>query len=299
MKNDIIYYVSIILINLLNALPRKLALMLAGFFGEVWFLLNTKDRKIAESQMAFALGISGKKLKAYTQACFISMTKNLIDAIRMGHWSKEYMGSMVDVYGLEYFDHAYKQGKGVIALTGHIGNFELLAAWFSYFKSYKVSVIGRELYDKRFDRILVSQRKGFNLNNIPTTSSVKTIMKALNDGHALGVLLDQDSTKVAGYFINFFGKKANTAAGPIFIADKTGSPIVPMAIYRKNDDRYHIRIMPPLEVNWTDDKEESIKNALEKCNQSLEELIKHDPIQWTWIHNRWRTRPPQEKAIPA
>ncbi len=297
MKNDIIYYISMLLINLFNSLPRNIALMLAGFLGEIWFLLNTKDRKIAESQMAFALGITGKKLKVNAQACFISMMKNLVDAIRMRYWSKKYIGSIVDVDGLEHFDHAYSQNKGVIVLTGHIGNFELLAAWFSYFMGYKVSVIGRELYDKRFDRMLVSQRRRFNLNNIPTTSSVKTIMKALNDGHALGVLLDQDSTKVAGYFIDFFGKKANTAAAPMFIAYKTGSPIVPMAIYRKNDDRYYIKIMPPLRINWTDDREENIKNALEKCNLALEELIKQDPTQWTWIHNRWRTRPPQERSI--
>lgn len=297
MKNDIIYYISIILINLFNALPRKLALMLAGFCGELWFLLGARDRKIAEAQMGVALGINGKKLKAYVRACFESMAKNLIDAIRMGRWSKDYIRDIVDIEGLEHFDSAYSQGKGVIVLTGHIGNFELLAAWFSYYKGYKASVIGRKLYDKRFDRMLVWQRQRFNINNIPTTSSVKTIMKALSDGHILGVLLDQDSTKVAGYFIDFFDKKANTASGPMFIARKTGSPVVPMAIYRKDDDRYSIWIMPPLELNWTNNKEKDIKNALEKCNQATEELIRYDPTQWAWIHNRWQTRPTEEKVI--
>lgn len=247
--------------------------------------------------MEFALGISGKKLKAHVRACFESMAKNLIDIIRMGQWSKEYIGDIVNIEGLEHFDSAYNQGKGVIALTGHIGNFELLAAWFSYYKGYKVSVIGRKLYDIRFDRMLVSQRQRFNINNIPTTSSVKTIMKVLNDGHLLGVLLDQDSTKVTGCFVDFFGKKANTAAGPIYIARKTGSPVLPMAIYRKNDDKYSIRIMPPLELNWTNNKDENIKKTLVKCNRAIEELIRYNPTQWVWIHNRWQTRPPEEKAI--
>jgi KDO2-lipid IV(A) lauroyltransferase len=272
-------------------------LKFAGFCGELWFLFNDRNRKIAESQMEFALGISGKKLKAHVRACFESMAKNLIDIIRMGQWSKEYIGDIVNIEGLEHFDSAYNQGKGVIALTGHIGNFELLAAWFSYYKGYKVSVIGRKLYDIRFDRMLVSQRQRFNINNIPTTSSVKTIMKVLNDGHLLGVLLDQDSTKVTGCFVDFFGKKANTAAGPIYIARKTGSPVLPMAIYRKNDDKYSIRIMPPLELNWTNNKDENIKKTLVKCNRAIEELIRYNPTQWVWIHNRWQTRPPEEKAI--
>jgi KDO2-lipid IV(A) lauroyltransferase len=142
--------------------------------------------------------------------------------------------------------------------------------------------------------MLVEQRKKFKVENIPTDSSALSIIRALNTGYALGALLDQDSHKVSGHFIDFFGRKANTAAGPIYIARKTGSPVIPIAIYRKNDDRYVIRIMPELEFVWTDDKEEDIIRALTQCNRALEELILYDPIQWAWIHNRWRTRPPEE-----
>ena len=294
MKNDIIYYCAIALIQLFNILPRKLALMLAGFFGEVWYVLSSRDKKIAHSQMEFALGLKGNQLKAYARASFAMMAINLIDAIRIKKWSKEFIGSIVEVEGLENFDQAYRQGNGVIALTGHIGNFELMAAWFAFYKGYKTSVIGRQLYDKRFDQMLVEQRNSLNIQNIPTDSSVKSIMKALRDGHTLGVLLDQDSHRVRGHFVDFFGKKALTAAGPMYIARKTGAPVVPFAIYHKADDRYLIKILPPLELEWTDDKEQDILNALEKCNQALEELIRYDPVQWIWIHNRWRTRPPEE-----
>jgi KDO2-lipid IV(A) lauroyltransferase len=291
LKNDLIYYSCIILIKLFNALPRRLALMLAGFVGEVLYLVDAKDRRLVRSQMETALGFAGKKLKAYGRACFEMMIKNLIDVVRMKNWSKEYLAALVEVEGFENVDKVYNQGRGVIALTGHIGNFELIAAWFSFYKGYKVSVIGRRLYDRRFDRLLVSQREGFNIQNIPTTSSVKMVMKALHEGHAVGVLLDQDSTKVSGYPIDFFGRKALTAAGPMYLARKTGAPVVPMAIYRKPDDTYYMKILPPLSLEWTDDKEQDIKSALGKCNRVLEDLIRHDPTQWVWLHNRWRTKP--------
>jgi len=299
LKNDIIYYTSIALIHTFNILPRKLAIMLAGFIGEVLYLILSKDRETAQSQMEFALGLKGGNLRAHVRTCFENMAKNLIDVVRMKNWSKEYMGSIVEVEGLENFDSAYNQGKGVIALTGHIGNFELVAAWFSYYKGYRCSVIGRKMYDERLDRMLVAQRKHFKVQNIPTDSSVKAIIKALHDGHALGVLLDQDSRKVSGHFVDFFNRKALTAAGPMYIARKTGAPVVPMAIYRKPDDSYFMKILPALELEWTDDKKQDIVNALIKCNKALEELIKHDPAQWVWIHKRWRTRPPEEKEISA
>lgn len=250
---------------------------------------------MAIKQIEFALGYDSAKARGLARACFEEMACNLCDLIRMGNWSKEFIGRIVDIEGLEHFVKAYEKGRGVLALTGHIGNFELLAAWFSYYKEVKVSVIGRELYDRRLDRMLVEQRRKFKLENIPTTASPMALVKAFRDGRAVGVLLDQDSSKIAGYYVDFFGKKANTAAGPVFIARKTGTPIVPMAIYRKNENRFLIKVLPPLELNWTDDRDTDMLMALEKCNRALEELILYDPTQWVWIHNRWRNRPSGEK----
>lgn len=299
MKNDLLYYSAIVIIRVMNALPRNLALALGGFAGELWYLLGNRDREIACSQMQRVLNLPPKTLKASVRACFETMGKNLVDILRMGNWSAEYIGSIVEIEGLEHFDAAYKRGKGIICLTGHIGNFELLAAAFSCYKGYKIAVIGRELYDKRFDKMLVDQREKFNIENIPTTTSIKAILKSLKAGRALGVLMDQDSTRVSGYFVDFFGKKAITAAGPMFIARKTGAPVVPIAIYRKPDDRYLVRVLPELKLEWTDNKDDDIKKALQKCNRALEELILYDPLQWIWVHDRWRTRPPDEKEVAA
>jgi len=213
----------------------------------------------------------------------------------MGNLSKKQMRQMVSIEGYEHYLKADAKNKGVIALTGHIGQFELLAAWFAYVKERKVAAIGRKLYDKRLDSLLVAQRQKFNVLNIATVDSPLSIMRALGKGYALGVLLDQDSSNVQGYFADFYGKKALTAAGPIMIARKTGSPILPMAIYRTNDDNFVIRILPELQFNWTDDLNGDIIKVLTMCNKALEELINYDPIQWAWIHNRWRHRPPEEK----
>jgi len=295
LKNDLIYIAIIIAKSILNAVPRRLALRVGAFAGGVWYLLGTNDRKTAIKQIMFALHYPENKANGLARACFEEMGRNLCDVIRMGKWSKGFMERIVRVEGFEHFEKAYARGKGVLALTGHIGNFELLAAWFSYCKGVKVSVIGRQLYDKRLDRMLLAQRRHFGLENIPTTASPLALLKTFREGRALGVLLDQDSSKISGLFVDFFGKKANTAAGPVFIARKTGTPIVPMAIYREGECRYLIRVLPPLEINWTNDRRSDMLTALGRCNRALEELIRYDPVQWVWIHNRWRNRPPGEK----
>jgi KDO2-lipid IV(A) lauroyltransferase len=295
LKNDLIYFVAIALVHILNALPRRLALMIGGFGGELWYLLDSKSRHMAEKQLIYVLKLNANDAKIYARASFQMIAKNLVDVARMGQWTREYIENIVTVEGLENLDQAYGEGKGVVALTGHIGNFELLAAWFACCHRLKAAVIGRKLYDRRFDKILVAQRQKFNIENIATVASPLSIMRVLARGYALGVLLDQDSSNVQGYFADFFGKKALTAAGPILIARKTGSPVVPMAIYRTNDDKFHIRIRPRLQFEWTEDRNNDMIEALTKCNRALEELIGYEPLQWAWVHNRWRHRPPGEK----
>ncbi len=294
MKNDIIYYIAIAVIKFLNALPREWAIRLGGVIGEIWYLIIPKDRNMAHKQMGDVLGYRDNQLKAHVRATYENIGKSLVDALRMGYWSPAFMSSLVKVEGYENFTKALEKGKGILALTGHIGNFELLAAWFGHCKKHDISVIGRELYDKRFNTMLIDQRSKLGMKNIPTTSSIKTIISDLRNNYAIGVLLDQDSTRVSGYFIDFFGKKALTAAGPMFIARKTGSAVLPMAIYRQPDDTYIIRILPELNLVWSDNKEEDIKNALIECNKAIEQLIMYDPLQWVWVHNRWRHRPPGE-----
>ncbi len=95
----------------------------------------------------------------------------------------------------------------------------------------------------------------------------------------------------------FFGRLAKTAAGPIFIGRKTGSPVVPLALFRTRDDRYLLKILPAFDIPVTEDKEADVKAALLKCNLALEELINHDPTQWAWIHNRWKSKPSEGGGV--
>lgn len=292
-KNDIIYFIIRGVITLFDILPRSIAIMLGRFLGEVAAILDVKERILAEENLRQAYGDkwSGLKIKLVARECFTMMGVNAVDVILSRKWTAEDLENMIDTEGMEHFDEAFAKGKGVIGLTGHIGNFELMAAWFSSVKKIPLSVIGRQLYDKRLDNLIVENRKRFGLENVPSDASAKTVYSVLKDGKMLGVLLDLDSSKVSGYFALFFGREANTAAGPIVIGRKTGSPIVPMAMFRTPEDRYLIRVLPAFELNCTDDKEADILDGLTRCNKALEELINYDPAQWMWIHNRWKSKP--------
>ena len=298
-KNDLIYFAARILMVLLESLPRDMALKLGGMIGEIAALLDGKERRLAEVNLSRVYGDrwADEKIKLVARECFVQIARNATDAIRSQNWTADDLAELVTIEGMEHFDKAYAQNKGVIVITGHIGNFELSAAWFAAVKRVPVSVIGRKLYDERFDRLVIENREKFGMENIPSDASAKRIYSALKQGRVLGILMDLDSSRVAGQFVPFFGVPARTAAGPVVIGRHTGSPVVPIAMFRTENDQYLIKILPSFDLPNTDDKEADIMNGLLMCNHALETLIEFDPTQWIWIHNRWRSKPTAEENV--
>jgi KDO2-lipid IV(A) lauroyltransferase len=291
-KNWVLFRLITTLIFFLNSLPRIIAIAVGGFLGKLAYLIirDARRKTLFNLKLAFPEKRDERELRQLGSRVFENLGKNVVDAIRLKNMKWEDVDRIVEIEGLDYFDDAYKQGRGVIALTGHIGNFELLAAWFSL-KGYKVSVIGRELYDPRLDRLLLENRRKVGMENIPTSAGVKPILKALKSGKALGVLGDQDSSRVRGVFVEFFGRPARTPVGPILLPFKTDSPIIPMAIVRLNRNRYKIFVKPEVKLSFSDDREKDITDVTQRCTQVLESIIREYPDQWLWMHDRWKSKP--------
>lgn len=291
LKNWLIYRFIKSLIATLNLSPRRLSLFIGSNLGKFAYLILPEARKITFKNLKIAFPhLDINTYKKIALKVFESLGKNSADAIRLQRMDWGEINQMVEAEGMEHFDRAYRLGKGVMAVTGHIGNFELLAVYFSL-KGYKISVIGRELYDPRLNKLLLQHREKMGVENIPSTSSVKEVIKALNSGRALGVLMDQDSSRVRGIFVNFFGKLAKTPVGPLILALKLNCPVVPMAIIRTKKDNYKIIVQEEIKPLPGKSREENIVYLTQRCTDFLEKIIREYPDQWAWMHKRWRTSP--------
>jgi KDO2-lipid IV(A) lauroyltransferase len=291
LKNWFLYRFITSVVFVLNLLPRKSSISLGGFLGKLAYFIIADARKRTKNNLKIAFGEEKdeREIKKLALSVFENVGKNVADAVRLKNMKWEEIEKITQIEGLEYLDNAYKMGKGVIGLTGHIANFELLAACLSL-KGYKLSVIGRELYDRRLDALLIKNRESVGLENIPSSASVKQVIKALRSGRVLGVLADQDSSRVRGVFVNFFERPARTPVGPALLAYKTESPIVPMAIVRETDDKYKIIVKEPIELIFSKDKEKDIIQTTQKYTKVLESIIREYPSQWLWMHDRWKSK---------
>ncbi len=228
--------------------------------------------------------------RALARGAFAYLGRNSFDALSLEHLSREAILGLCRIEGEEHLRVPYERGNGVLILTGHIGCWELLAAYITW-KGYKVSVIARELRDGRLNDKLVGIRRRHGIVSIPRGRSAVAGYRVLRKGGILGMLIDQD-IDVDGVFVPFFGVPAHTPRGAAVFALRSGASIVPMGIHLQPGGSHKITVLselvfPPAALS----KEERIDELTGRCSAAIERLIRIYPQQWVWFHDRWRKRP--------
>lgn len=289
LKRGFEYVMIKLLIESGRCLPRSLGLKLFAGWGRLASSLFRHQRRLAVENMAVAFPQAPPLIReALARAMFITLGKNFYDFVRLKDSSPQQVRDLVEkVEGYRYFQEAFARGRGVISVTGHIGCWELMAAYFVAV-GYPVSVVARRLWLGRLNRDLVATRRSLGVEVVDRDEGARSMLRVLKSGKVLGVLMDQN-TKARGVWVPFFNRPAHTPVGVARLACLTGALVVPMAIYMTESGRHRIKVLPPLDPKKiTGNREERIGKITRLCNQALEELIRLDPKQWVWFHPRWR-----------
>lgn len=294
-KNNFIYLFIRLIIFTFNLPPRPVAIWMGTGLGYLASIIFRHDSQKADSHLRLAFGdkLDAKERKKIIRKMFANFGKNGADVIRLRKYYDREIRGLVKIEGLEHFDKAYRRGKGVIAVTGHLGNFELMAIHLAN-SGYKVGAIARELYDKRLNNLLENNREALNVRMVDTRESPRKIVRLLKEGYTIAVLIDTDSMRVRSIFVPAFGHLSNTPVGQSILGLRTGAAFVPMACVRVGN-KYKLIIKPEVVINRTDDFDKDMYNVTKRCTEELEQIITEYKDQWIWIHNRWLTRP--EKPI--
>ena len=118
---------------------------------------------------------------------------------------------------------------------------------------------------------------------------VNTTIEALRNNELVFITLDQHFG-TAGVFVDFFGKKAATATGPVVLAQRTKAALVPCFIIRQKDDTHIIRFEPAMRLELAESEEETVRLNVQKITSVIESYIRRFPAEWGWMHRRWKTQ---------
>ena len=296
LKNDLIYNSIRIAVRFFNIIPRDFANFIAAGFGGLGYLLYGKDRHKGLRHLRLVYGdeLTLPQRKTIVRNLFLNMARNFVDIVRIKKHYRDEIRPRIDVEGLEQMRRAAERGRGVFGVTGHIGNFELLATFLAG-EGFKVGAIGRELYDKRLNELVINNRQSTGLVNIDTRESPRRILKLFKAGYIVGVLMDTDSFRVRSRLLPCFGRLSNTPVGQSILGLRAGVAFVPGFCVR-NGNRYKVVFRPEITVEPSGDFDQDVYNITRKCTEVLEEVITEYKDQWIWIHNRWHTRPEETPA---
>lgn len=268
---------------------------MGAWLGKTVYFCLGRDRRRALTHLEMALGksLSCSQRKKIARDSFVTFGQAALEVMRMKKHYHSQIHPHVEFVGYDNFKRIYDRGKGLVVFTGHIGNFELLAAAVAQ-SGFKTAVIGRELYDKRLDRMLVANRMALGLVNVRTDDSPRTILRLLKDGYVIGFLIDTDSFRVAGEYIPFFGQLARTPIGPTQLGLMAGAAFVPVFCFSLPGGKYRIIFGDELVPESYERSRENVYHLTWKMNEIIENNIRAHPEQWIWMHRRWHNRPKED-----
>jgi KDO2-lipid IV(A) lauroyltransferase len=296
---------SVVLVALLRAvslIPLGPALRMGGWGGAVGYHLFGKTRRLALLHLGIAFP---EKSEAERQAIALQMFVNLgraameITAIRSyDHRLESYVG----LKNGELLQEMNARGKGIVFVTGHLGNWELIAR-----RVARAGVPNSAIAKRGDDFRLMGLIEEWRLTGQVTTlwredaSTGRAIIKLLKGGGGLGLLVDQN-TDIQGVFVPFFGRLAHSARAPADLALRFGSPILVGTGHRRGPDAGD-----GLELEFTEiphdanapDREAEVVRVTAACQAVLEDAIRRYPSDWVWMHKRWKTRPEADQPKPA
>jgi KDO2-lipid IV(A) lauroyltransferase len=196
--------------------------------------------------------------------------------------------------GWSVLDKAMAGGRGVLAVTAHLGNFELGGRILA--GRYPVLDVVKPLHNSRFDRYLQRQRAGHGITTVPMAESGRAVISHLRSGGLVTLLGDQDAGG-EGVRTDFLGLPASTWPGAARLALRTGCPVVPLAILRQTDGRHVLHIGEPLATTGLTAVDEDVATFTARISRAVEKFIWDRPEQWFWVHRRWKGAA-EAKQIP-
>jgi KDO2-lipid IV(A) lauroyltransferase len=266
--------------------------------GSLFYRIDARHRRVVRDNLRRSdLGFSEAEVVALSKACFEHFGGLLFATLRLLAAPPEAIRKVTRIEGRENLEAAFAEGKGVIGLTGHLGNWELTALALGL-GGWEVAAIGRELDNPLLEARLRSFRTRCGNTVIAKDGAVRGSLKALKEGRFVGFLLDQDAL-AAGVFVRFLGRWASTFSTAGMLACRFDLPVLPISSRVEADGTLTVTAHPPFHADRTGDQARDVWTATQHMTTWLDGLVRQDPSQWFWMHRRFKTQPgPGEPDLP-
>lgn len=293
-KNDLLYGAFLLLQFCVRILPEQWVYALGKCLGLLAYYILPDRRRTAMDNIQQALGRGSAEAAELARESFASLGLLGVEFLRLAG-RPDQIRRRIEIHGERNLQETLAQGRGVVLLSAHLGNWELMGQALGL-RGYRIHPLVQEQANGRFYAVIDRMRQEAGLLPIARGRlSLREILRALRRGECVSIIPDQDAGG-HGMFVPFFGRPASTARGLDTVARMSGAPVVPVFIRRTRPGWHEISFHQPLDLVRTSDEAADALENLTRINRLLEEIIREHPEQWLWMHKRWKTGPPAKNT---
>jgi Kdo2-lipid IVA lauroyltransferase/acyltransferase len=212
--------------------------------------------------------------------------------MRMAKLTRDEVIACTEMVGWDDFVAAVEEGRGVVVMTGHFGNWEMGAASMAV-RGVRFTAIVQAQSNTLVNARLDAARHRLGVETIERGVAPRLVPRALRDGYAVGIVSDQDAWE-AGVWVPFFGVPSSTHRGPALFALRSGAPVFTIAAYRVPGELRYRVVLERVPVRRSGSLADDIVGLTADLAARLEAAIRLAPEQYFWFHRRWKTPPPAE-----
>jgi KDO2-lipid IV(A) lauroyltransferase len=289
-----LFFLMLATVHLLSLLPDFALYALGVVAGRLAYRLDSRHVRIGlkNLEIAFPEKSAGERRRILRES-YINLGRTGAEYVRLAGFFYRGLLRKVRYEGLELWEEMERlhPGRGVLILSAHFGNFELLAAAHAM-HGHQTSLVH---HTQRFlpgEALMTFVRQRAGVGIIRKYAAARPVLRALKQGQMVGIPFDQNAKRSQALFVPFFGELAATTSGLARLARKSGAAVVPVFIIRDPNNRTHrILIQGEIPLQRTSDAQADMLDNTRRFVAAIEEIVRQYPEQFLWIHRRYRTRP--------
>ncbi len=275
----------------LRMLPWRAASAFGGWLGRLGYAPLGIRRRVVDRQVAAAFpALAPHEVARIARGAYESLGRTTIEAALLASLGgRGILDLFAEVEGWEHVEAAMALGRGVVLVTGHLGNWELSGAYLAA-RGVPLDAIYFPAANKAFDAYMQETRQRVGMRIVTVWDTTREVPRALRAGRVVAFLADQALIGLSAAAVTFFGRPAFTPRGPAVFALRAGAPILFAVGVRRRDGRFRL-VVEPIAVEPTGDKDADVQRIVEAFTAALERRIRETPAQYFWHHKRWKRQP--------
>ena len=290
------------LVRLVARIPLRPALVIGTLAGRLAspFLRATRGLALRHLALAFP-DRSEAEREEIVRRMFLHLAWSAVEITAVDSYADR-LESYIRLPDERVLREAVARGKGVVFVTGHLGNWELMARLVAKVGA-PVSAVAKRGGDERLMGLIEASRARGGVTTLwrEDPATARALLRTFKEGRVLGLLVDQD-TKVQGIWVPFFGHPAFTPRAPADLALRSGAPILVGTSHRPTERPGDGLVFEVTEVPYDPapaDREAEVHRVTAACQAIMEDAIRRFPADWVWMHERWKTQPSQDRSAPS